>query len=105
MKIQLPIEIRHAGRDFKPGFDCNRRIADLLRVPLEDEVPDYCARPDITLPLLTERAQGAVTELPMPMGQFGVVFTHKDVTYATVQRCQGHALASALLCNLEECRE
>lgn len=98
---EITMKIRVTSDGFTPGFNCNRRIADLLRVPVEDEVPDYCARPDLTEEILQKRV-GSVETLPQPCGAVMVVFAHLDALCVAVAPLREHALASALLCSLEE---
>lgn len=94
-------KVRVAGEGFTPGFDCDRRIADLLRVPVEEPVPSYCESPELTLTLLQKRS-GLVWERQSTSGASVVVFTLVDALAVATAACREHALASALLCSLEE---
>ena len=96
--------IRVTSDGFTPGWDCNRRIADLMRVPVEDEVPDYCESPELTLNLLQTRCD-TVFSASDDNGRSTVVFSLLDGLCVAVGACIQHALASALLCSLEESRK
>lgn len=97
----IEIKVRATGVDFVPGFDTNRRIADLLGVPVEEAVPDYCESPDVTRPLLESRC-GALRGFATVEGGSALLFDHLDALYVTVTTSPAHCLASALLCSLED---
>ena len=101
---ETTLPVRVTSQDFRAGFDTNRRIADLLRVPVEDEVPDYCERPDLTLPLLETRCD-TLLGVPTVSGDTVLVFDHLDGVCVATGACWAHTLASALLCSLEEKRK
>lgn len=92
---------RVTGEGFRPGFDCDRRIADLLGIPVDEPVPGYCESPDLTRTLLETRT-GAVWERQTPEGASVVMFGMLDALGIAMGACREHALASALLCSLEE---
>jgi hypothetical protein len=93
--------IRVTSKDFIPGWDCDRRIADLLRIPVTDEVPSYCDRPDLTRALLESRCE-TVVALPEREGVSVLLFSHLGGLCVAMGARESHALASALLCSLEE---
>lgn len=98
-EVTLPVRV--TSQDFKPGFDTNRRIADLMRIPVEDEVPDYCESPALTATLLESRC-GALRRFEDASGQPVLVFDHLDGLCVASGASWAHTLASALLCSLEE---
>lgn len=100
-KTDLEVKVRVTSEGFTPGWDCDRRIADLLGVPVENEVPGYCEAPGMTLALLRARCDTVLT-LPTASGASSVVFTHLDGLCVATGASLSHALASALLCSLEE---
>ena len=93
--------IRVTSEGFTPGWDCDRRIADLLRVPVSDEVPRYCDRPELTRELLQARCEVVFSRFD-DSGVSRVLFTHLDGFCVASGASEAHALASALLCSLEE---
>lgn len=97
----LEAKVRVTSEGFNPGWDCDRRIADLLGVPVENEVPRYCDTPGVTLDLLRARCDTVLT-LPNDSGSSSVVFTHLDGLCVATGASLSYALASALLCSLEE---
>lgn len=95
------LKVRVTSQDFKPGFDTNRRIADLLRVPPEEPVPDYCESPELTYDLLVSRCE-VLASAPTASGDSVLLFDHLDGVCVASGACWAHTLASALLCKLEE---
>lgn len=93
--------IRVTSQGFTPGWDCNRRIADLLGVPVEDEVPNYCEAPELTRAMLETRCD-TLLSVPNDEGRSVLVFSHLDGLCVASGLRESHALASALLCSLEE---
>lgn len=93
--------IRVTSEGFVPGWDCNRRIADLMRIPVEDEVPNYCESPDLTRTLLQTRCDTVLSAFDAE-GQSTVVFSLLDGLCIARGARESYALASALLCSLEE---
>jgi len=95
------IPVRVTSQEFKPGFDTNRRIADLMGIPVENEVPDYCESPDLTANILESRCD-TLTRLEDVSGASVLVFDHLDGLCVASGASWAHTLASALLCSLEE---
>lgn len=98
---ETSIPVRVTSQGFTPGFDTNRRIADLMRIPVEDAVPDYCESPELTMTLLESRCD-TLTRLEDVSGASVLVFDHLDGLCVASGACWAHTLASALLCSLEE---
>lgn len=102
--MKEPLKVRIIPEGFMPGPDANRRIADLLHVPVENPVPEYCESPELTLSLLESRCE-VLLSVPTVSGDSVLVFDHLDGVCVASGACTAHTLASALLCKLEEKRK